>query len=160
MRRLSLATGLGLVLLGLACCGTAVWAAMCIGGPNDAATCTAASECPSGACGATPTATPTPTATGVTPTPTPTRTPQMDINCGAGPAAGGAKSGGVCGGLCPINQNCVWDTSTSNGGCMCAAIASTCEGLGANACQGGYCDRPPTVVGGNCVNRAGRCRCE
>lgn len=160
MRRLSLATGLGLVLLGLACCATAVYAAMCIGGPNDTNSCSAASECPSGACGATPTATPTPTATSVTPTPTPTRTPQMDINCGAGSAAGGAKSGGVCGGLCPINQACVWDNSTTNAGCMCAATTSSCEGLGAAACGVGYCDRPPTMVGGNCVARAGRCRCE
>jgi hypothetical protein len=154
----------------------------CIGGANAGANCTVPSECPGGACGATPTATPTATATKtatptVTATPTPTltatatptvtatRTPQADINCGAGGGVGGVRSGsGICGGLCPVGQQCGWDNSSANAGCICVDNAAMCEDNTSAPPHGGaclgLCDRPPNRVGGNCTIRGQACRCE
>lgn len=111
----------------------------------------------------TPTLTPTPTVT-VTPTPTATRTPQADINCGAGPGAGGARATGVCGGLCAIGKVCRWDITSTDAGCICVDQTSDCDtpagGVGQSMCTQGYCDRPPTMPGGQCTNRGKICMCE
>lgn len=110
---------------------------------------------------ATPTLTPTPTVT-VTPSPTATRTPQADINCGAGSGAGGARATGVCGGLCGGTQVCRWDHSSANQGCICVDANTDCNypGVGQEMCSQGYCDRPPTMKGGQCTRKGNICRCD
>lgn len=113
----------------------------------------------------TPTPTPTRTATPtLTPSPTATRTPQADINCGAGSGAGGARATGVCGGLCGIGQVCRWDNTNANQGCICVDGDVDCDtiqgGIGQEMCTQGYCDRPPTMKGGNCTRRGNQCRCD
>lgn len=97
----------------------------------------------------------------MTPTPTATRTPQPDIACGTGPAAGGAKSGGICGGLCGGTQLCRWDHSASNQGCICVDTVVDCDtgGVGQEMCSQGYCDRPPTMRGGQCTQQGNVCQC-
>jgi len=169
MRRLEI--GLLLLVLGLGSYGVA-FGFICIGGTNNGATCTVPSQCPDGACGTTPTPTPTPTATKTatptltataTPTPTATKTPVPDMNCGAGTGAGGARATGVCGGLCGDGFVCRWDAIGSLG-CTCVVQALDCDaaggGIGQGMCNQGYCDRPPTMKGGQCATRGLGCRCE
>lgn len=151
----------------------AALAANCVGGANDGAACTLASQCPGGACAnATATPTPTPTRT-ATPTPTPTATPtktatptgtptpRADFGCGAGPGPGGAAVNGVCGGPCGQGSVCRWDSSSANAGCICVTTAQDCDtgGVGAGMCSVGLCDRPPTVPGGRCTQIGNICRC-
>lgn len=144
-----------LLLVGAILCSGVALAALCIGGPNAGNTCTAASECPSGACGATPTVTPTATftAAGLQPTPTVTVTPVASqlLPC----RIGGSISGG-CGGQCPVGSQCVF--VPANADCSCQVDALACRGgsTGTN----GYCVMKPNEVGGNCTLHNGIFRCE
>lgn len=74
------------------------------------------------------------------------------------PCRAGGGFNNTCGGLCAVGFQCMFDASTTNGGCLCIADASTCEGTDGN-CQGS-CSRSPKEIGGRCTNRAGVCRCE
>lgn len=108
----------------------------------------------------TPSLTPTPTRT---PTPTATITPPPILPCGAGSGPGGAQANGVCGGTCLAGSVCRWDHSAANTGCICVIEDVDCDAENtalASMCSVGYCDRPPTMVGGNCTTRGKVCRCE
>lgn len=144
---------------------------LCIGGSNNGAVCTVPSECPGGACGATPTVTPTPTATvTATPTPTVTATPTATATATPTPTATSTPVVGApcalnsitqtCGGFCTLGRVCRWDNSTSNQGCICVDPLLDCDTNGKGASCLGMCSRPPGKFGGNCTARGGECRCE
>lgn len=124
--------------------------------PTPTATVTAT---PTATATATPTLTATPTVTvtatpTLTPTPTATVTPHGLGNC----RLGGSESGdeNICGGDCVVGQHCAYDNTTGNPGCRCVPTNQICEFSG--SC-GGFCDRPPDMIGGQCQVRAMGCRC-
>jgi hypothetical protein len=161
MRRLVLAA-LALVLLLTGQAGAQTATPTATASPTPTAT---ASATPTATATGTATASATPTAT-ASPSPTATRTPAADINCGQGSGAGGARSSGICGGLCGLDANgvrqvCAWDNSASNSGCICIDATAKCDtgGVPQEMCSQGYCDRPPTMRGGQCTQQGSVCQC-